>query len=141
LYQILEFFPIHIYIFLIILQVNDELALSPGSFTLKHADRKMRKRQSDTERLNTKEFKRQRVERKKTASASASSSETREGVSYRSGVLSTAGSIPDSEMETIPQPPVELHETPLPPHEYSRIYFDLETTGLGMQYTVFVLRD
>lgn len=81
------------------------MSLSPGSFTVKHADRKMLKRQSNAEQYCTKEFKRRRVELKKRASAAASPSETREGVTYRSGVLSTTSSIPDNDMDTIPPPP------------------------------------
>lgn len=117
-------------------QINEALSLSPGSFTVKHADRKMLKRQSNAEKYRTKEFKGRRAELRKSASAAASSSEAREGMTYRSGVLSTTSSIPDSEMETIPPPPEQYEQIPLPPFQYSRVYFDLETTGLGLCRTL-----
>ncbi|XP_062575255.1 uncharacterized protein LOC134237171 [Saccostrea cucullata] len=120
-------------------QINDRLSLSPGSFIVKHADRKMRKRQSNAEKYCTKEFKRRRVELKKSASTASSSLETREGVTYRSGVLSTSSNIPDSDIETIPPPPEQLQQTPLPPCQYSRVYFDLETTGLGLSAGIIQL--
>ncbi|XP_061181484.1 maternal protein exuperantia-like [Saccostrea echinata] len=99
----------------------------------------MRKRHSNAEKYCTKEFKRRRVQLKKSASNAASSSETREGVTYRSGVLSTTSSIPDSDMETIPPPPQHLQQNPLPPCQYSRVYFDLETTGLGLSADIVQL--
>jgi hypothetical protein len=112
------------------LQIHEELALSPGSCTIKDAERKMKKRKKNMDQISSKEFKKRRVELKKSSSATASS-ETREGVTYESGVLSQTSSIPHDRREIIPPPPEQLHQVPLPPGDYSRIYFDLETTGLG----------
>ena len=41
-------------------------------------------------------------------------------------------SLDAEQSETIPPPPPQLVQQPLPPDKYSRVYFDLETTGLDM---------
>lgn len=89
----------------------EALRFSPGSFTVKHADRKMLKKESNSEKYCSKEFKKRRVELKKSASTAASPSETN-----RSGVYSTTISITASDMETIQPTPEQLQQTPLPPY-------------------------
>ena len=91
----------------------------------------MKKRKKNLDQISSKEFKKRRVELKKKSSSATASSETREGVTYESGVLSQTSNIPNDRLESIPPPPDQLHQVPLPPGDYSRVYFDLETTGLG----------
>ena len=77
----------------------------------------------------TREFKRRRRDLKSTESRKTRASEIREGVTYQTGV-ENAG-YPKEATEQIPLPPVAPHEVPLDSKEYTRIYFDLKTTGLG----------
>lgn len=83
------------------------------------------------DQISSKEFKKRKVELKKKSSSATTSSEIREGITYESAVLSQTGTFPNDKLETIPSPPEQLHQVPLPSDEYSRVYFDLETTGLG----------
>jgi uncharacterized protein YprB with RNaseH-like and TPR domain len=114
------------------LQLNEELSLSPGTFTLKDAEKKMKKRKVNAEKTSTRECKIRRVQLKKKSSVSTSTVETREGVTYESGVLLQTADIPTHDFETIPAPPPHHVQIPLPSDAYSRVYFDLETTGLGI---------
>ena len=57
--------------------------------------------------------------------------EVREGTSYSSNV--DALSVPDQELEEIPPPKPQLSLTTVViPATCKPVYFDLETTGLGM---------
>ena len=69
---------------------------------------------------------------KNPSSTSTTLVETREEFTYESGILSQRTHIPVDELETSPPPPPQLVQQPLPPDNYSRVYFDLETTGLGI---------
>lgn len=69
---------------------------------------------------------------KKKSSSATTLYEIREGVTYESAVLSQTGGIPNDRLETVPFRPEQLHQVALPPDEYIRVYFDLETTGLGL---------
>lgn len=91
----------------------------------------MKKTKMNLDQMSSKEFKKRRVELKKKSSSATTSCEVREGVTYESAILSQTSSIPNDKLETIPPPTEQLHQVPLPPDEYSRVFFDLETTGLG----------
>ena len=55
--------------------------------------------------------------------------ELREGLTYETAVDDT-GYTAES-IEEIPPPPSPVQQVPLPAKQYTRVYFDLETTGLG----------
>ena len=60
----------------------------------------------------------------------SSTLEMREGITYQTGVDVTG--FPSESLEEIPPPPIPVLQLPLPSDDYTRVYFDLETTGLGM---------
>ncbi|XP_061170845.1 uncharacterized protein LOC133180315 [Saccostrea echinata] len=94
----------------------------------------------NAEKSSTKECKIRRVQLKKKSSVSTTTVETREGITYESGVLSQTANIPVHQLETIPPPPPPQHiQVPLPPDDYNREYFDLETTGLGLSCEIIQL--
>ncbi|XP_078318478.1 uncharacterized protein LOC111118926 isoform X6 [Crassostrea virginica] len=78
-------------------------------------------------------------ETKKKSSISTTTVETIEGITYEGGILSQRANIPVDELETIPPPPPQLVQEPLPPDNYSRVFFDLETTGLELPSEILQL--
>ncbi|KAK3085680.1 hypothetical protein FSP39_007048 [Pinctada imbricata] len=111
-------------------KTNEELVLSPGKHTKQYVEKKERKRAREESMRQTREFKRRRRELKSTETRKTRASEIREGVTYQTNVDNDGYA--KSATEEIPPPPVTPHEVPLQRKEYTRIYFDLETTGLGL---------
>lgn len=56
--------------------------------------------------------------------------ELRDGLKYQTAVDVT--DYPAESIDKIPPPPSPIDQLPLPSKCYTRVYFDLETTGLGM---------
>lgn len=56
--------------------------------------------------------------------------ELRAGLTYQTAV--DVADYPAESIHEIPPPPLPIHQLPLPAKCYTRVYFDLETTGLGI---------
>ena len=118
------------------MQTNEDLALSPGSHTVKHVSRtKKRKARTDSLRRSV-TYKRRRYELKNSHQNKTTTTEMREGLSYETAV-DVAGYSAESTEEIPPpmQPPVQRA---LPQQLYTRVYFDLETTGFG-KFMIFFM--
>jgi len=103
-------------------KINQEKGLSPGAFSKSYRRRLDEKRKRESRRSKTTAFKRNRLTGKKARSLRRALMESREGVTYQSGMDygSTAGEDIDD--------PVPL---PTSSTDTKVVIFDLETTGLG----------
>lgn len=94
--------------------------LSPGKYSSLNAQRRDRKRKWLKDRESTREFKLRRLKRKRLFQEKESASELREGDTYS----------PDVDMQE--QPATAQVVIPPPPKcSGAKVFFDLETTGLG----------
>ena len=111
------------------MQKNEDLALSSGSYTVKHVSR-TKKRMTRTDSLRRSvTYKRRRYELKNSHQNKTTTTEMREGLSYKTSV-DVAGYSTESN-EEIPPPIQPLVQRALRQQLYSRVYFDVETTGFG----------
>ena len=108
------------------MQTNEDLALSPGSHTVKHVSRtKKRKRKARPDSLSRSVTYKRRYELKKSPQNKTTTTEMREGFSYKTAV-DVAGNSAESTQE-IPPPMQPLVQRALPQQLYTRVYFDLKT--------------
>jgi hypothetical protein len=112
--------------------VNGKMLLSPGKFTDQrkgNVDEMRRKRKILAEKPS---YKRQRLMTKEKKFSSESCRITREGTCYESNV-NFHHNDSDCNILEIPAPQTAPKSSPLSDEKsYTYVYFDLETTGLGM---------
>lgn len=117
-------------------QVNEALCLSPGGFTKAATAKLDRARCRRRLWAQSVAHKRRRKQLKELRITKTSSLETREGPTYATDVGLTS----DADITQIPPAELAPVATQVDPvnHNYSVVYFDLETTGLGNPiYSIF----
>ncbi|XP_062585262.1 uncharacterized protein LOC134246936 [Saccostrea cucullata] len=112
-------------------EVNKELSLSPDSQTQKVVERMDRKRALEKERYTSSAYKKRKFHLKKSSSQDQESKEVREGTTYATSVEMDQEE-KSQDIESIPPPLPLPARTSLPKDYYTWIFFDLETTGLGL---------
>ncbi|XP_061176202.1 uncharacterized protein LOC133185163 [Saccostrea echinata] len=113
-----------------LLQTHEELSLSPGRQTERHVSIQKKRKEREDSLRRTVAHKRRRNELKHSSQNKTTTTEMREGLSYKTAV-DLAGYSSES-TEEIPSPMQPVEQTPLPTACYTHVYFDLETTGLGL---------
>ncbi|CAG2191643.1 unnamed protein product [Mytilus edulis] len=103
---------------------------SPGKFTSQQRERMDRKRKREKTKAATPVFKRKRRDKKGSRVICVRSKEIRDGDSYRSAISSTEKESPD--IVEIPAPTAENDDITLHFGNTLTVFFDLETTGLGI---------
>lgn len=109
-------------------RINTLAGISPGTIFKKYAERKDKIRKRRLLFENTREFKKQKLERKIKKNIVNAQCESREGVTYQSAV-----DLSDTTVVTEIPPakqPLDIRKIELPV-SYSRVYCDIETTSLS----------
>ncbi|XP_061188202.1 uncharacterized protein LOC133196309 [Saccostrea echinata] len=111
-------------------EVNEVLLLSPGEITSSKARKIDLKRKRTKETEDTSTYKKKRAQKKMDQHKSQESAEVREGRTYEPDTDMNNNTDPNS-IKEIPPPLSKPVPTPITEGQYTFVYFDLETTGLG----------
>ncbi|XP_061190461.1 uncharacterized protein LOC133198381 [Saccostrea echinata] len=110
--------------------VNEVFLLSPGEITSSKARKIDLKRKRTKETEDTSTYKKKRAQKKMDQHKSQESAEVREGRTYEPDTDMNNNTDPNS-IKEIPPPLRKPVPTPITEGQYTFVYFDLETTGLG----------
>lgn len=114
--------------------INTLLGISPGKISALVGSKRDRKRKQLREIENSREHKKRKIELKSKKSLDMGAKETREGVTYKSGVATETDQVEDENnniiITEIPAP-IKLVEKKITVHAFQKVVFDLETTSLN----------
>jgi uncharacterized protein YprB with RNaseH-like and TPR domain len=113
------------------------LLLSPGEITSSSAKKTDLKRKRTKETEETSAFKKKRAQKKLDHHKALESAEVREGRTYEPGT-DMNNNVEHNSIQEIPPPLSKPMPTPITEGHYTFVYFDLETTGLGI-YQLYIL--
>ena len=111
-------------------EVNRSVGVSPGHISGLIALRRNKKRKQMQEIENSVSFKKRKLQLRAQKKQDNDAKEIREGTSYKS-VVALSSDLSSDDISAIP-PPVKLVSKLVSQKDFQSVYFDLETTSLGM---------